>query len=241
MGRVIPAKIVRARKAATPLTERVYSAIKEEILTNRLEPGAVLPVQRFAVEMKLSRTPVREAILRLEREGFVEVRPRLGTIVAPLDLRRLREMYHVRSVLEADAARLACQRLPDEIIEWLEKDLKRQRTSGAIDAEAVSDAGQRLHEAIIEHCGNSVLAETIRGLQDHFKRFRRVSLRLPEKVLASHREHIGILDALKRRHGDDAHRLVREHFEHAAHFLIDSLLGEPPRRSQPVTRFQSVR
>ena len=105
--------ISRKRTPSPPLTDKAYFAIKTEILSNRLEPGAVLPIQRFTGEMKLSRTPVREAILRLQREGFVEIRPRLGTIVAHLDLTRLREMYQVRSILEGEAAKLASAALSD--------------------------------------------------------------------------------------------------------------------------------
>lgn len=234
-------RIPRKRPDAPPLTDRAYLAIKGEILSNRLEPGAILPIHRFTGEMKLSRTPVREAILRLQREGFVEVRPRLGTIVAHLDLRRLREMYHVRSVLEGEAAKLACSLIPEPALVACDSDLRRLRTSGKLDIEAMSEAGQRLHETIITHCGNMLLAETIRGLQDHFVRFRHVSLQLPEKVLASHREHLGIVEALKRQDGEAAQRLVREHFEHAAHFLIDSLLNQPLRRSQPPAHLHAVR
>ncbi|MEP7361869.1 MAG: GntR family transcriptional regulator [Acidobacteriota bacterium] len=234
-------RLARKRPAAPPLTDRAYLAIKAEILSNRLEPGAVLPIQRFTGEMKLSRTPVREAILRLQKEGFLEVRPRLGTIVAHLDLRRLREMYHLRSVLEGEAAKLACRHIPGAALEECERELRRPRTAGALDIPAMSEAGQRLHETIIANCGNTLLMETIRGLQDHFVRFRHVSLRLPEKVLASHHEHIAILGALKRKDGDAAQRLVREHFEHAAHFLIDSLLNQPLRRDQPAAELHAVR
>lgn len=224
-----------------PLTDWAYEAIKGEILSNRLQPGETLPIQRFTDEMKLSRTPVREAILRLQREGFLEVRPRLGTIVAHLDLRRLREMYQVRSVLESEAAKLACGVIPADVLTAAERELRRQRTSGALDIEGMSNSGQRLHEMIVAHCGNSVLSETIRGLQDHFLRFRHVSLRLPAKVLASHREHLAILDALKRGEGDAAAQLVREHFDHAARFLIDSLLHQPARQTQPLVESSASR
>jgi DNA-binding GntR family transcriptional regulator len=216
----------RKRTSRPPLTDKAYVAIKSEILSNRLEPGAVLPIQRFTGEMKLSRTPVREALLRLQREGFVEIRPRLGTIVAHLDLRRLREMYHVRSVLEGEAAKLASALIPDAAVEACERRLVQH---GPLNTRAMSEAGQALHELIIAHCGNTVLTDTIRGLQDHFVRFRQLSLHLPDKILASHRDHLDILEALKKRDGDEAQRLIREHFERAAHFLLDSLLNQPLR------------
>lgn len=217
----------RAAEQAPPLTEQAYRAIKREILSNALAPGAPLPVERFIREMRLSRTPVREAILRLEREGFVEVRPRLGTFVAHLDLRKIREMYHVRGVLEGAAARLAAATLDAGRIEAVEVELRSQKTSGDIDLAAISEAGQNVHRLIVDHCGSQVLADTIRSLQDHFVRFRHLSLHLPEKVLSSHQEHIAIVEALKRRSGDDAEGLVRSHFEHAAQFLMESLIQRP--------------
>ncbi|MGH9674839.1 MAG: GntR family transcriptional regulator [Bryobacteraceae bacterium] len=217
----------RAAQPPPPLTEQAYRAIKREILGNHLPPGTPLPVERFLREMKLSRTPVREAILRLESEGLVEIRPRLGTFVAHLDLRKIREMYHVRGVLEASAARLAATIAAPPLLAQVERELRSQNTAKGADLPAISEAGQSLHRLIVDQCGNEVLAETIRSLQDHFVRFRHISLQLPEKVLSSHREHIEILEALRRADGETAERLVREHFEHAARSLMESLLGRP--------------
>jgi len=219
----VPGKILS--QPPPPLTEQAYRAIKQEILTNRLPPGAPLPVERFLREMKLSRTPVREAILRLEREGLVEIRPRLGTFVSHLDLRKIREMYHVRGILEASAARLAAATADAGSLAAVGRNLRSQRTAAGADLAAISEAGQALHRMIVDQCGNQLLSDTIRSLQDHFVRFRHFSLQLPEKVLSSHREHIGILKALEKRDGPAAEHLVREHFEHAAKFLMESLLA----------------
>lgn len=209
-----------------PLTEQAYTAIKREILSDRLAPGVPLPVDRFTREMKLSRTPVREAILRLEREGFVEIKPRLGTFVAHLDLRKIREMYHVRAVLEGSAARLTAALYSPAALKTVDKELRSQKLTGTINLAAISEAGQSLHRMIVDECGNEVLAGTIRSLQDHFSRYRHFSLQISEKVLSSHREHLEILDALSRRDGELAERLVRAHFEHAARFLIESALAQ---------------
>jgi len=99
--------------------------------------------------------------------------------------------------------------------------------TGEIDLAAISNAGQSLHAMIVDGCGNQVLSDTIRGLQDHFSRFRHFSLKIERKVLSSHREHIAILNALKRRDSDLAEALMRDHFDHAARFLLESIVNQP--------------
>ncbi|MEX2260452.1 MAG: GntR family transcriptional regulator [Bryobacteraceae bacterium] len=213
-----------ARVDPIPRTAQAYLAIKEEILTNRLRAGDAVPMDRFVRELKLSRTPVREAILRLAREGFIEVRPRMGTFVSHLDLRQIQELYEVRSMLEGRAARLAAARVEPAHLAQVEQRLNSQKTEGKLDCTALSEAGQEVHKLIVSSCGNRVLSQMILSLHDHFARFRNLSLQIPEKLLSSHREHRRIVDALKRRDGEAAERLVQEHFDHAAKYLLQSLL-----------------
>jgi DNA-binding GntR family transcriptional regulator len=136
-------------------------------------------------------------------------------------------MYYVRGVLEGSAAKLAAATLHPAKIEQVERELRSQNAGPGANLALLSEAGQSLHRLIVDNCGNQVLSNTIRSLQDHFVRFRHVSLQLPEKVFSSHREHLAILEALKGRDGEAAERLVREHFEHAARFLMESLLNRP--------------
>jgi DNA-binding GntR family transcriptional regulator len=149
----------------------------------------------------------------------------MGTFVSHLNLREIREMYEVRRELEGLAARLAAARVRPERLAEVEKELTRHRLTGKVDYRALSEAGQGLHRLIVESCGNLVLARFIRSLQDHFTRFRSLSLDLPEKIAASHREHLQILAALKAGDGELAERLVHEHFDHAGRTLLDSLIG----------------
>jgi DNA-binding GntR family transcriptional regulator len=209
---------------AESLTTVAYEAIKAEILGNQLRAGQPLPAERFIRELKLSRTPLREAIQRLEKEGLVEVRPRMGTFISHLNLREIQEMYQVRRELEGLAARLAAGRIPPGRLREVETALSRHALTGEVDYQALSEAGQQLHQLIVESCGNAVLTRFIRSLQDHFARFRSLSLSLPEKILASHREHLQILKALKKGDGERAEQLVHEHFDHAGRVLLDNLL-----------------
>lgn len=206
------------------LTAVAYGAIKEEILNNRLASGEPVPIGRFVRELRLSRTPVREAVLQLAKEGLIDVRPRMGTFVSYLDLRQVQEMYDVRSVMEAHAAGLAAGRIPADKLEAVERLLRRQKTNGKIDCQALSDAGQALHRLIVECCGNRTLTQMILSLQDHFIRFRSLSVHIPDKVVASHEEHLEILNALKNGDAGAAAERMRDHLAHAGRYLLENLL-----------------
>jgi len=219
----------RAKRSIAPgrsisAVEKAYSAIKQEILSNQLRAGDAIPVERFVKTLRLSRTPVREATLRLEREGLIDIRPRLGTFVSHLDLRKIRDMYGVRRLLEGEAAREAAKRGPLNEFLALRDELAAFEETGELDIQGMSETGQKLHQLIVAHCGNEVLREMIESLQDHFTRFRRLSIQIPDKVLSSHHEHLEILNSLICRDADEAPKLIHRHFDHASQFLLESLL-----------------
>lgn len=204
--------------------DQAYKAVKADILANRLRPGDAVPVEKYVRDLRLSRTPVREATLRLQREGLIDIRPRLGTFVSYLDLRQIRDMYRVRRLLEGEAAREAASRAPDEALRTLRDDLAAFEEKGEIDTRGMSETGKRVHQVIVEHCGNEVLRSMILSMQDHFTRFRSLSIQLPDKILSSHHEHLAIVDCLLVRDAEKAAQLIHEHFDHASQFLLDSLL-----------------
>lgn len=222
-----------ATAKAISSTTQAYQAIKDEILTNRLSPGDPVPIERFVRDLRLSRTPVREAVLQLSREGLIEIRPRMGTFVSHLDLRQIQEMYEVRSLLEGHAARLAAGRIPPDKLAELEQALRSQQTEGEVNCEVISNVGQGVHGLIVSHCGNRVLEQMILSLRDHFTRFRRLSLHIPEKVLSSHQEHLRIIEALRDKNPALAEELVRKHLSHAAQYLLESLLRPSNDHSAP--------
>lgn len=207
------------------LTEIAYEEVKEQILDCRLMPGTPLPYDRLRDELGLSRTPLREAILQLEKEGLLEIRPRMGTFVAHLDVGQIHDMYEVRGALEAMAARQVAGRIDGALLSSVEAELRRHPLEGEIDLAALSEAGQGVHRLIVESCTNQVLARFVQSLGDHFRRFRALSLAIPEKVLSSHREHLEILDALKSGDGERAAELIQEHLDHAADSLLRSVMS----------------
>ncbi|MFB3901948.1 MAG: GntR family transcriptional regulator [Acidobacteriota bacterium] len=213
------------------LTDWAYQQIKEEILTNRLRPGDPLQVEYFVRRLKISRTPMREAIQQLEKEGLVEIRPRMGTFVSHIELREIVEMYQVRQILEGFAARLAAGRVDPTRLADVENQLARLQTTGEVDYPAISKAGLELHRLIVESCGNLVLTRFVLSLQDHFRRFRSAMPQLPERILEFHQEHLRILEALRKGDGPEAERLMQQHLAHASQLLMERLLpqwGERP-------------
>lgn len=217
----------RGALSADSLTETAYRVLKEQILTCQLMPGAPLPSDHLTRQLGLSRTPIREAILRLEKEGFVEVRPRMGTFVSHLNVRDIHEMYEVRSALEALAARQVAGRIDRERLAAVEARLRALPIEGDVDLAALSEAGQGVHRLIVESSDNAVLVRFLQSLRDHFRRYRSLSLAIPEKVLSSHQEHLDILAALKSGDGEAAARLIEAHFSNAAQFLLESLMRRP--------------
>lgn len=226
----------RSRKRSTnaSLTSLAYQAIKEEIISTRLRPGEAVPTERLTSTLGLGRTPVREALLQLEREGFVQILPRIGTFISQLNLREIQQMYEVRRHLEGLAAQRAARYASAVRIAEVDEALGRYPIDAAdprseADLAGMQEAGQRLHLMIVDTCQNDVLAQLIRSLHEHFRRFRSLSLALPQKIVTSHGQHVAILDAIKRHDGAAAERLVHEHFEFAAQSLLQSLANDDGR------------
>lgn len=154
----------------------------------------------------------------------------MGTFVSHLDIRQIRDMYELRRLLEGHAAKLAASRLPAEAVRALRRELESYATEGPdLDCAGMSGSGKKIHQLILEHCGNQALADMLRSMQDHFARFRSISLEIPEKVISSHIEHLAILGALEAGSGEQAERLIHQHFDHAAQLLLESLLASPAR------------
>jgi DNA-binding GntR family transcriptional regulator len=212
------------RKNRPPLTEVAYLAIKDDILSNRLRPGDPIPQDRLLKKLHLSRTPLREALLRLAKDGFIEIRPRMGTFVAQLDLLEIRDMYEVRRELEGLAARHAAGNVSPSRLEGLVERLEALDTGPDADLAALSDAGHEVHDLILEFCDNRVLVRFIVSLQEQFRRFRVFSLGIRKKVVSSHGEHLAILKALEHGNGEAVEDLVHAHFDHAAQYLMENLL-----------------
>jgi len=221
------------------LRERVYAHLRQEILDNRIAPGALLQEVPLAESLGVSRGPIREALSSLAAEGLVTITPRRGAVVAELTKNGFLEAYQVREVLEALAVRLAVPRMSIEELDALEGPLEEMlRCSARQDDLGFFEANAAFHEAFVVASKNARLLEVYRRLIGQMAPYRRPSAALRGSLDRSIAEHRGIMDAARARDGDRAAALVIEHIrvpQQRLEALSDEAFAEENlMRSRPV-------
>lgn len=195
-----------------PLRDIVFSALREAILSGEFKPGERLMEVQLAEEMGVSRTPVREAIRKLELEGLVVMIPRKGAYVSGLTLKDVADVFEIRGSLEGLAAGLAAERITNDEIEDLEKILKELALAvekGDMDTTIKKDA--EFHQILFSATRNERLAQIINNLKEHIDRFRVQSFTNPARMKSVIEEHQKIVDAIKDRNADSAEKLAKDH------------------------------
>ena len=192
-----------------------YWAIRDAIRTGVIGPGDRLIELDLAAALEMSRTPVREALRRLEVERLVENAPRRGYAVPTLTLDDLVEVFEIREVLEGLAARRAAQRMGPAEIDALRATVERmERAAEADDLTALSEASTRFHRLLRSGSRHARLPALIGLLGDAYQSLGAHEL-APERVLPAVAEHRAILDAIAGHDPDAAERATREHARHA--------------------------
>lgn len=213
-----PRSIAAGDGGRKSLVEQAYEQIKRRILDNQYYPGFQALEKEIAEELGVSRTPVREALIRLQHEGLVKLIPRRGMQVVPVVAADMKEIYDVLTSLESMAAELLALRQPDR--ETLQP--MRQATADMAaalerdDLEAWAAADERYHRSLIDLCGNRRLAHMANTVRDQGHRARMVTLRLRAKPVASIEEHQGVLEAIERGDWKAARDLHYDHRKRAS-------------------------
>lgn len=197
------------------LGDHIYGVLREAILDMKVyDEGTDLRLDERALSeaLKISRTPVREALVRLEQDGFVEVRARKGVFVLRKSLREIMEMITVWAALESMAARLVTERASDEEIRSLRAMAGRfSRDDATAHIEEYSEANIAFHQRILELSQCSMLKTIADGLFLHMRAVRRKAMAEEDRSSRSVADHLGIIEALEDRDADRAAREVREH------------------------------
>jgi DNA-binding GntR family transcriptional regulator len=203
---------------------KVYESLKQRIITGELRPGLPINEADFARELSVSKTPVREALRQLERDGFVENVQGRGSAVSPIKPQDIREVLEIREILEVGAAkRAAWQRGNDDLRTKREECRKLLEVENSSE-ENVHEWGswEDVHLSIVKAVGNQTLVDMYLGLLDRIHRIRgyygqRFTQRRLHEIIG---EHAVMLDAIMEGDAERAELAVKSHLRHAGAFLI---------------------
>ena len=188
------------------LTEHIYSVLRSAIMEMDIYSDDIdlrLDERQLAEQLGISRTPIREALAKLEQEGFVEIVPRKGVYVKPKTLEEVLEMVVVWAALESMAARLVTTNATDDEIQTLRVlGVKNSKDSNRADIAEYSETNILFHQLILELSGCSLLKETADGLLAHMYAVRRRTMREGDRISRSVVDHMAIIEAIENRNGD---------------------------------------
>ena len=196
----------------SPVGQSVYRALQDLLARHHFAPGQKLNVEALARDLGVSRTPVWEALKKLEVEGVMCTRPRKGVYIAALDAEKAREIYVVREVVEGLAARLAARNIAAPELRALEHSLDAQEAAVAAgDVAAMSRADIEFHNMVVQAARNETLARILRSLYGQILVLRLQTLNLKDRLRPSVMEHQRIFAALKSGDPNRAESAARRH------------------------------
>lgn len=194
------------------LRGRVFNKIREDILSGAYHESEELKENTIALELGVSRTPVREALRQLELEGLVTIIPNRGAYVTGITSKDIHDIYMIRSYLEGLCAKWACENITREQIEALEEilylsDFHARRSH----FDQLVDLDNKFHDLIYKASGSKILDHMLSDFHHYVERIRKITLSRPARAMNSSKEHASILDAIKKRDGELAEKLAHEH------------------------------
>lgn len=207
-----------------PLRETVCEALRDAIRRGILEPGERLMEVQLAEELGISRTPVREAIRKLEQEGYVIMMPRRGTYVSSLSVHDVKEIFEIRTALESLSTTLATMRIEPEELEKLrtllieiEGHIKRK------DIDKIVATDIEFHGLLYQVSRNERLVTIISNLKEQLARFRTLSMSYPGRLQKTLEEHRAMVEAIAAGDVDAARDAAEHHMEQAEETLLKAM------------------
>jgi len=207
-----------------PLREAVCETLRDAIRKGILEPGERLMEVQLAEELGISRTPVREAIRKLEQEGYVIMMPRRGTYVADISAGDIKEIFEIRSALESLAAGLAARRIePDELETLQNLLLEIEGYIAKNDIEKIVETDIKFHGLLYQVSRNDRLVNIISNLKEQLARFRTLSMSYPGRLQETLEEHSEMVEAIANGDASAARDAAEHHMERAEKTLLMAL------------------
>jgi len=193
------------------LAETAYEKLKASIFDFELLPGDRFTENEIAERLGMSRTPVRDALYRLEREGYLAVHMRLGWSVRPYDFEQFENLYDLRLILEEAAVARLCEMPERPGLEVLKAAWLVPAEERLTEAKAVAELDEAFHSALVAAAGNREVARCHREVTERIRIIRRLDFTQSHRIDKTYDEHAQILRAVIRRRADEATRLLRSH------------------------------
>lgn len=209
------------------LRGRVFHKLREDILSGKYDEHEELKEVAIGEEMGVSRTPVREAFRQLELEGLIQIIPNKGAYVTGITEKDVRDIYHIRSLLEGLCARWATEHITREQMEEMEENVylaKFHAQKGHL--EQLADLDNRFHDILYEACNSKILEHQLKDFHQYVLRVRKKTLASANRGPQSNEEHEGIMEAIKAQNADLAEQLANRHMINAYENMMKNDLHE---------------
>ena len=197
----------------TNLRDQTYDIIKNMIILREIEPGKKINEEHIAKEIQVSRTPIREALCRLENEGIVTIIPRRGAFVSDLTETTVREILLIREVLEGLVVRLAVENMDAKALEKLRKAIEKVSGIPEEDRDLINYTRSEVdfHSILLSASNNQMLKNMMDMVNAHLQIIRLRTVVIPERAQKTVKEHQQIFDAIEKGDADSAEDLMRKH------------------------------
>jgi DNA-binding GntR family transcriptional regulator len=221
--------VVRASSAAqdepyTSRSELAYRRLRDAIATGKLAPGQRVMEVEVAEWLNVSRTPVREALRRLEGDGMLAIEPRTGLVVTSITREAMLELYVMREVLESTAARLCADHASEVELMALEELTKREERLER-DYEARVRVNRLFHDTIHRAAHNRYLEKSLSAVNDSMCLLGKSQMLIPARAKEAQAEHAELFDAIRKRDADAAERIARKHVQSARRQRLKQLFA----------------
>lgn len=207
------------------LRDQTYGIIKNMIIVREIEPGKKINEEQLAKEIRVSRTPIREALCRLENEGIVKIIPRRGAFVADLNEINVSEILLIREVLEGLVARLATENMDEKTLDKLKKALDNVSTLSEEDRDLITYTRSEVdfHALLLSASNNQMLKSMMEIVNAHLQIIRLRTVVIPERAQKTVKEHHRILKAIEKGDANAAEELMRKHVRSVREVALKNL------------------
>ena len=209
--------LVMVKGTELPLKEKAYNLIKEKIIHCEFMPGDDISEEQLAKEIGASRTPIREALLRLEQEKLVNIYPRKGIVIAPISVKEIHEVFQIREIVESQVAKIACKMIPEEHMLNFKEHFKKIDTAEytMTDIEYF-DLDIEFHKYIVSSSKNNHLIEFMNKIFDQDYRMRVIVMKTSMQERKRNRpEHLEIINAILQKDEAKIEDAIRKHIANA--------------------------